>query len=108
MRSAAAMTATAGRGAATHAAASRTLAAFVPRAGRRYARERNFDYGPDRRDNVSVLSPYLRHRLILEEEVLAAVFDRHSLSDAQKFVEELFWRTYFKGWLEHRPEVWQH
>ena len=108
MRSAAAMTATAGRGAATHAAASRTLAAFVPRAGRRYARARNFDYGPDRRDNVSVLSPYLRHRLILEEEVLAAVFDRHSLNDAQKFVEELFWRTYFKGWLEHRPEVWQH
>ncbi len=91
---------------ATRAAATIALESFVPRAGRRYARERNFDYGPSDRHNVSVLSPYIRHRLLLEEDVLAAVLDEHGLSDAQKFVEELFWRTYFKGWLEHHPEVW--
>lgn len=96
----------AGRTAATRAAAKNALDTFVPRAGRHYARERNFDLGPGDRHNVSVLSPYLRHRLILEEEVLAAVLDEHGLSDAQKFVEELFWRTYFKGWLEHHPDVW--
>lgn len=96
----------AGRTVATHAAARSALDTFLPRAGRKYANERNFDYGPEDRHNVSVLSPYTRHRLILEEEILAAVLDEHSQSDAQKFVEELFWRTYFKGWLEHHPGVW--
>ncbi len=97
----------AGRPVATHQAAKDALDEFLPRAGRGYARERNFDYGPLDRQNVSMLSPYIRHRLILEEEVLAAVFDRHSREDAQKFVDELFWRTYFKGWLEHHPDVWE-
>lgn len=89
-----------------HAGLSR-LATFVPAAGRAYASSRNSDFGPDRRDNVSVLSPYLRHRLVLEREVLAAVLDRHSLAAAEKYIQEVFWRTYFKGHLETRPEIWQ-
>lgn len=101
------MTGANGHSVATHAAARAALAQFLPRAGRDYARDRNFDYGPSDRHNVSVLSPYTRHRLILEEEILAAVLDEHSPGDAQKFVEELFWRTYFKGWLEHHPNVWE-
>ncbi len=79
---------------------------FVPAAGRQYARSRNFDYGPERRDNVSVLSPFVRHRLVLEEDLLRAVIEQHSFNDAQKFIEEVYWRTYFKGWLEHHPDVW--
>jgi deoxyribodipyrimidine photo-lyase len=82
------------------------LAAFVPAAGRTYANQRNSDLGPDRRGNVSVLSPYLRHRLLREEEVLAAVLARHSLASAEKYVQEVFWRTYFKGHLETRPAIW--
>ena len=82
------------------------LQQFLPNAGRQYARTRNFDYGPDRRDNVSVLSPYVRHRLVLEEDLLRAVIEAHGFNDAQKFIEEVYWRTYFKGWLEHHPDVW--
>ena len=26
---------------------------------------------------------------------------------AEKFVQEVFWRTYWKGWLEQNPEVWR-
>lgn len=83
------------------------LAAFVPSAAKAYAATRNTDRGPDNRDNVSVLSPYIRHRLITEAEVLEAVLERFSLSSAEKFVQEVFWRTYFKGHLETRPQIWQ-
>lgn len=80
---------------------------FLPRAGRIYAETRNSDLGPHDRSNVSTLSPWIRHRLVLEEEVIDAVLRQHSFSRAQKFLQEVFWRTYFKGWLEQRPLVWQ-
>jgi len=80
---------------------------FIPHAGRDYARTRNFDFGTEQRDNVSMLSPWLRHRLVLEEEVIARTLARHSLSAAEKFVQEIVWRTYFKGFLEQRPSIWR-
>ena len=86
--------------------ALRQLHRFIPRAGTRYAKSRNFDFGPDRRANVSMLSPYVRHRLLLEEEVLQTALQRHSLAAASKFVQEVFWRSYYKGWLEQRPAAW--
>lgn len=91
----------------TRAAAFERLSAFVPRAGRDYASGRNADYGPDARANVSVLSPYVRHRLLTEEEIVRAVLAQHSASGCEKFVQEVLWRTYWKGWLELRPAVWQ-
>jgi deoxyribodipyrimidine photo-lyase len=91
----------------TRAEGLRRLARFVPAAGSRYTKARNFDFGPERRANVSTLSPYLRHRLVLEPEVLEATLQQHSLDEASKFVQEVFWRAYFKGWLEHRPSVWE-
>lgn len=92
---------------AARMAGLRRLVAFSPDAGRSYASWRDYDFGPSRRDNVSMLSAYLSHRLVLEEEVLRAVLRRHEFSSAQKFVEEVFWRTYSKGWLEQRPSVWR-
>ncbi|MEL7490966.1 MAG: FAD-binding domain-containing protein [Pseudomonadota bacterium] len=90
----------------TREAGQAQLDAFAPRAGGAYARGRNFDLGPDNRDNVSALSPYVRRRLILEEEVVRAALARHEFHAAEKFIQEVFWRGYFKGWLEHRPAVW--
>jgi len=90
----------------TRTAALEKLARFVPYAGAEYAKRRNYDLGAGRHSHVSTLSPYLRHRLITEEEVLQAVLARHSLHAAEKFVQEVFWRTYWKGWLEMRPSVW--
>ncbi len=82
------------------------LQAFLPRAGRSYASNRNSDLGPQDRSNVSTLSPWLRRRLLSEEEVARAVLGRHSLTAAAKFIQEICWRTYWKGWLEMRPSVW--
>lgn len=83
------------------------LVRFVPDAGAKYTFGRNADAGPSAAGAVSRLSPFVRHRLITEQDVVAAVLKRHSLAAAEKFVQEVFWRTYWKGWLEMRPGVWQ-
>ncbi|WP_333714942.1 FAD-binding domain-containing protein [Yoonia sp.] len=86
----------------SYTAALSRLQAFVPKAGRDYAAMRNHDDTA----HVSTLSPYIRHRIITEEDVLRATLARHSPQAAEKFVQEVFWRTYWKGWLEMRPSVW--
>ena len=91
---------------ATRSHGLKQLMYFLPHAGKDYARTRNFDYGPSRRDNVSMLSPFIRHRLVLEDEILSAVLAQHTFDDARKFIEEISWRAYFKGWLEHHPSAW--
>ncbi|MCC6008511.1 MAG: deoxyribodipyrimidine photolyase, partial [Rhodobacteraceae bacterium] len=80
---------------------------FVPAIGIRYARCRNFDHGPGRHAHVSRLSPFIRRRLVTETGAVQAALAAHGAESAGKFIEEVFWRGYFKGWLEHRPSVWQ-
>jgi deoxyribodipyrimidine photo-lyase len=87
--------------------ALRHLGGFIPSMGRAYQSRRNFDLGPGQRGNTSTLSPYLRRRLLTEREVVEAALEAHGLDGSEKFVQEVFWRTYFKGWLERRPSVWQ-
>jgi deoxyribodipyrimidine photo-lyase len=91
----------------TRAAGLARMNAFVPHAGRAYAEGRNSDLGPGRPSAVSQLSPWLRYRLLNEQEVCAAVLERHSLAAAEKYVQEVLWRTYWKGWLEMRPGIWE-
>ncbi|EKV32477.1 Deoxyribodipyrimidine photolyase [Caenispirillum salinarum AK4] len=91
----------------TRAEGLRRLEDMLPRAGRAYAAGRNYDRGPGRHAPVSMLSPYLRHRLLTERDVVAAVLERHTPQAAEKFLQEVLWRTYWKGWLEMRPEVWR-
>jgi deoxyribodipyrimidine photo-lyase len=91
---------------ATRAQGLAHLQAFGPAMGRRYADGRNFDHGPGAHKAVSVLSPYIRRRLITEQEVVAQALALHGAQGAEKFVQEVFWRSYFKGWLERRPQVW--
>ena len=91
----------------TRAAGLAQLARFQASTGRVYSGRRNYDFGPSDRSNVSMLSPYLRTRLLTEEEVIRAALQRFSLSTAEKFIQEVCWRTYWKGWLEHRPQVWE-
>ncbi len=93
----------------TRAAGLARLGAFAPAMGRRYAAERNHDHGGagEWPANVSALSPYLRHRLVGEEEVLARALADHGADRAEKFVSEVLWRGYFRGWLEQRPAVWE-
>ena len=88
----------------TRAAGLERLARFAPRAGRDYAAKRNHDLPGH--PHVSSLSPYIRHRAVTEAEACAAILARHAPSTAQKAIQEICWRTYFKGWLERRPAIW--
>ncbi len=88
----------------TRAAALDRLNAFAPNAGLNYARLRNFDVADH--PHVSALSPYLTHRVISEEEVLTEVLRHHSAKDAEKFIQEICWRTYWNGVMERRPALW--
>ena len=72
-----------------------------------YATERNFDYGPQKRTNTSNLSKYITHRVIDEEEVIQSAYKKFSFKKIEKFIQEVLWRTYWKGWLEMRPQVWR-
>jgi deoxyribodipyrimidine photo-lyase len=87
----------------TRAAALARLEEFLPDAGR-YAADRNF-VRPEH-PNISRLSPWVQKRLLLEAEVVAAARERWSFEAVEKFVQEVYWRTYWKGWLEQRPEAW--
>ena len=72
-----------------------------------YSKLRNFDFGPEKRSNVSCLSPYITHGIISEQEVIQKSLSKYSFSKNEKFIQEVLWRTYWKGWLELRPNVWE-
>jgi deoxyribodipyrimidine photo-lyase len=82
------------------------LQQFIPKMGRAYTNGRNYDRGAGQHRDVSMLSPYIRHRLVLEQDVIAKALSAHGPEGAEKFVQEVIWRGYFKGWLERRPHVW--
>ena len=90
----------------TRAKAIEKLDRFVERNLSDYSKLRNFDFGHDKRDNVSCLSPYITHGVLNEVEVIKKSLAKSSFSKNEKFIQEVLWRTYWKGWLELRPSVW--
>lgn len=90
---------------ATRADGLARLHLVTPGLGHGYATGRNTDRGLGEAPSTSALSPWLRRRMITEPEVVQAAGDAHGPA-AEKFVQEVFWRSYFKGHLETRPAVW--
>jgi len=84
------------------------MEAFAPAMGQRYANGRNYDHGPGKHTDVSGLSPWIRRRLVTEAEVVSAALAAHGPELADKFIQEVMWRSYCKGWMERRPQVWAH
>ncbi len=91
---------------ASRAAAIKRLNKFVEENLFEYSRLRNFDFGPNKRQNLSCLSPYITHGTISELEIIKKSLSKFSFSKNEKFIQEVLWRTYWKGWLELRPKVW--
>ena len=71
-----------------------------------YDARRNYDFGALDRSNVSGLSKYISHRVLCEYDVVQQTLKRAPVDEDGKLVKEVFWRIYWKGWLEHRPSVW--
>ena len=87
--------------------AENLLDSYMPKAGSYYELKRNFSIDLDTNKNTtSLLSPYIRYRILSEEKILKEVLNNHSYFESEKYIQEIFWRTYWKGWLEHRPEVY--
>lgn len=86
---------------ATRAEALQALEEFVPRMPG-YAAGRNHVGSA----SVSRLSAAIRHRLVLEDEVVESSLAAHAFPLIEKWIQEVLWRTYWKGWLEARPGVW--
>ncbi len=91
---------------ASRAKALNQLNNFVENNLGEYSKLRNFDFGPEKRSNISCLSPYITHGIINEQEVIQKAISKFSFSKNEKFIQEVLWRTYWKGWLELRPNVW--
>ena len=86
--------------------ALKQLDAFINSELTNYSFKRNFDLGPKDKSNVSCLSPYISHRLVTEYEVAKTVLAKCPYQKVDKYIQEIFWRVYWKGWLELRPQVW--
>jgi deoxyribodipyrimidine photo-lyase len=91
---------------ASRAKAIARLNSFIELNLSNYSKSRNFDYGPNNRSNISCLSPFITHGVISELEVINKSLKRYSFLKNEKFIQEILWRTYWKGWLELRPNVW--
>ncbi|MDC1091965.1 FAD-binding domain-containing protein [Candidatus Pelagibacter sp.] len=91
---------------ASRAKAVDKLNDFVENNLSEYSKLRNFDFGPDDRSNISCLSPYITHGVINELEVIDKSLKKFSFAINEKFIQEVLWRVYWKGWLELRPNVW--
>jgi len=87
-------------------AALKKLNNFIESGLYNYSKLRNFDFGPDERSNISCLSPYITHGVINEIELIKISLKKFSFSKNEKFIQEVLWRIYWKGWLELRPNVW--
>ncbi len=86
--------------------ATKQLNTFIEKNLVEYSRLRNFDFGPDKRSNVSCLSPYISHGIINEIEIINKSLKKISFIKSEKFIQEVFWRVYWKGWMELRSKVW--
>ena len=79
---------------------------FLENKIKNYEKFRNFDYGPTEKSSVSKLSPYISHRVLLEYDMLSEIKKKYQSKNVNKFIEEVYWRIYWKGWMENRPAVW--
>ena len=80
---------------------------FIQKGLKDYSSQRNYDFGPKSRENISNLSKYISHRIINEYDLIREILSEYNLQKVDKFIQEVFWRVYWKGWLEHRPQVWR-
>jgi deoxyribodipyrimidine photo-lyase len=55
---------------------------------------------------VSKLSPAIRFRLVTEEEIIKETLQGRPIHQVDKWLQEVSWRIYWKGWLEAHPGVW--
>ena len=91
----------------TRIEAKKNLTYFVEEKLINYSKLRNFKIDIDDKTTTSNLSPYITHGILSENEVIRESLKKHSYLTSEKFIQEILWRIYWRGWLELRPQVWK-
>jgi len=90
----------------TYSHAEGLLDKFLAEKIKRYGQMRNFDFGNIEKNFVSRLSPAINKRIISEHQIASKLLQNYKYTDVEKFIEQLCWRTYWKGYLEHYSQIW--
>ena len=86
--------------------ASILLNDFIDNKMHSYSRFRNYDLGIEKNSkNLSFISPYVSAGILKEKQILINLHKRSNVDE--KFVQEIFWRTYWKGRLEITKKIWR-
>ena len=91
----------------TRIEAKKNLTYFIEEKLINYSKLRNFKIDIDDKTTTSNLSPYITHGILSENEVIRESLKKHSYLTSEKFIQEILWRMYWRGWLELRPQVWK-
>jgi len=91
----------------TRIEAKKNLTYFIEEKLINYSKLRNFKFDIDDKTTTSNLSPYITHGILSENEVIRESLKKHSYLTSEKFIQEILWRIYWRGWLELRPKVWK-
>ena len=91
----------------TRIEAKKNLTYFIEEKLINYSKLRNFNIDIDDKTTTSNLSPYITHGILNENEVIRESLKKHSYLTSEKFIQEILWRIYWRGWLELRPQVWK-
>ena len=91
----------------TRIEAKEKLTYFIEEKLINYSKLRNFKTDIKDKSTTSNLSPYITHGILSEKEVIKECLKKHSYITSEKFIQEILWRIYWKGWLELRPQVWK-
>ena len=86
--------------------AKKKLSYFIDKKLVKYTKLRNFNFDNEKDFTTSNLSPYITHGILSENEIIKESLKKHSYRTCEKFIQEILWRIYWRGWLELRPEVW--
>ena len=71
-----------------------------------YDKTRNYaGFGKNRFKNVSGLSVFISKGLLKEKVLIKKIIKAKKIN--AKFIQEIFWRIYWQGWLENYPVVWE-
>lgn len=89
-----------------HQRAHHQLRDFAENSIQKYSQQRNFDYGNHNKNCVSGLSMAINRRIMSEWHVIKYILNIYSYEKIEKFIQEVCWRTYWKGYLEHHSSIW--
>ena len=87
--------------------ASEQLEYFINNKAAKYSSMRNFDLGSMEKNFVSGLSPAITRRIISEDYIVHKILKSFSFNSVEKYIQEICWRTYWKGYLEYRSQIWK-